>query len=502
MKYAVTGCEMKTYDQRTIEEIRIPAMVLMERAALATVDVILQQSSAPDKVLVVAGTGNNGGDGLAVGRLLALQGRDVDFVLAGNRNKLTKETKQQLEILEHLGFSIQSKFEKQEYNIVIDALFGIGLTREITGEYKELVETMNHLREQGAHICAIDISSGISAENGQIFGSAVRADFTVTYAFAKKGHLLYPGKEYTGKIFVKDIGITEHVFHNQQPTAFYCEEKDVQTLLPLRKANGNKGTFGKVLLLAGSRDMSGACILCGNSILRTGAGMVKIITPDCNREIIQETLPEAMLYTYEAEPMKEKILQAIGWADVIVAGPGLGTDVNAYFSLKCILETSQKPLVIDADGLNLIAKYEDLQDLAQGQKQLIITPHPGELIRLMHTDMEEYRMRREALLVSLAENMNCIVAGKDAVTLVIQADKEQKYINTSGNDGMATAGSGDVLAGIIGGLLAQGTELFRAAYLGVYLHGLAGDEAARKKGSYGMLASDIIKELPFVMNEL
>lgn len=503
MKYVLKSEEMQSYDRDTINRIGIPSMVLMERAALSVADELLGKIGAASKrILVVAGTGNNGGDGLAIGRLLALKGNTVTFYLAGNQDKMTVETGSQLQIIKNSGFSIQSKLEDEEYDMIVDALFGIGLSRKVQGDYAKIIERMNYYGKQGAYICAVDIPSGICADTGRIMGCAVRADLTVTFGFAKRGHLLYPGREYSGKLVVKDIGITERSFQGNSPTAFCYEKEDIRNLMPHRAPSGNKGTFGKVLLLAGSMDMSGACILCGNSILRSGAGMVKIITPSCNRQIVQQSFPEAMLYTFEERPDETKIKQSLGWCDVVVAGPGMGTDENAYHLMKWILEEKSLPMVIDADGLNLIAAHKELADVAALRMpgKTIITPHPGELNRLLGTDKEEYESDREKLVFTLARKFNCIVAAKDAVTIVAKFDQEEVYINTSGNEGMATAGSGDVLAGVIGGLLAQGMDGFDAACLAVYIHGLAGEYAGVKNGHPGVVATDIIRELMQVMS--
>lgn len=503
MKYILKSEEMQTYDGDTINRIGIPSMVLMERAALSVAEELSKQmGNASKRVLVVAGMGNNGGDGLAVGRLLALKGDRVSFYLEGNQDKMTAETITQMSILKNLGFSTQSKLEDAEYDMVVDALFGIGLSRTVEGAYARTIERINYYGRHGAYICAVDIPSGICGDTGKVMGCAVRADITVTFGFAKRGHLLYPGKEYSGKLAVKDIGITESSFVEKSPSAFCYEKEDIMKLLPRRVPDGNKGTFGKVLLLAGSMDMGGACILCGNSILRSGAGMVKVITPSCNRQIIQQSLPEAMLYTYEEIPDEAKVRQALKWCDVVVAGPGMGTDKNAYLLMKWILENQSYPMVIDADGLNLLSAHEELVKLAALRMpgKTIVTPHPGELNRLLGTDMGEYESSREKLIFTLAEKLNCIVAAKDAVTMVAEAGKAEIYINTSGNDGMATAGSGDVLAGVIGGLLAQGMKGFDAACLSVYLHGLAGERAGIENGRRGVMATDIIRELVQVMN--
>ena len=500
----VKSDEMKAYDKDTIQKIGIPSLVLMERAALVTVDEIEKCRRIEEKVLVVAGNGNNGGDGLAIGRILALKGAEVTFLLAGSREKATQETSTQIRIIENLGFSIQSKLENEEYDMVIDALFGIGLSRNVEGNYLALIEELNRMKDRGAYICSVDIPSGICADTGKIMGCAVKADLTVSYAYAKRGHLLYPGKTYAGILKVRDIGIPEQLNVSCPATAFTYEKQEINQLLPKRRADGNKGTFGKVILFAGSCDMCGACLICAESIMRAGAGMVKIVSPVCNREVIQRALPEAMLLSYEGQADEAELMKSLQWADVLVAGPGIGTREESLKILRTCLESSKIPAVLDADALNLLSENAGLQKLILEQKgrQIVLTPHPGELTRLLQMDMEQYRNNREEMIKMLVERYGCIVAAKDAVTIVAAAGKEQIYINTSGNDGMATAGSGDALAGIIGGLIAQRMEGFEAAALGVFLHGLAGEAAAERNSKYGVMATDIVKELPLVMNQL
>lgn len=501
MRYVVTGQEMKEYDGKTISEIGIPSLVLMERAALETVRALLKEKKNPETALVLAGTGNNGGDGLAVGRMLAGYGVQVTFLLVGNQQKLSEETTLQRDILLNLGFSIQSKLEDQEYDIVIDALFGIGLSRAIEGEYCGLIEKVNRMHQAGTFVCSVDIPSGICADTGKVMGCAVKADLTAAFAFAKRGELLYPGKEYVGKLVVCDIGIPRALTDRQKPGAFTYEKKDVLKMLPVRESWGNKGTFGKVLLIAGSYDMCGACILAGSSIFRTGAGMVKILSPECNREILQSTLPEAMLYSYQDMPEEEQIRKSVEWADVIVAGPGIGTGRAAYGLIRQCLEESSLPMVLDADALNLIGSSRELAELLKHRekKNIVLTPHPGEMVRLLGTDMGDYQNDRMGLIRDALQEYGCVLAAKDAATIVAGTGENELYVNTSGNDGMAVAGSGDVLAGIIGALIAQKMPCFEAASLGVFLHGLAGDSACEHKGRYGMTAVDIVDQLPWVM---
>ena len=333
MKYLVTSREMKQYDANTTEQIGIPGMVLMERAALAVASLITKRfgedGAEKSKVLVLAGVGNNGGDGLAVARLLAECGYQVCVCYVGNLKKASEQWKQQRKILEHYPVSIicleetGSKIPEEEYTILVDALFGVGLTREITGKYAWAVEDFN--RRNGFKI-AVDIPSGVDADCGRILGCAVRADVTVTFGFCKRGLVLYPGCENAGEVITAAIGISEGSFFGKNPEMFYLDE-DVRALVPKRNSAGNKGTFGKVLLAAGSRNMAGAALLSAEAAYRVGTGMVKVITPEENRMILQEMLPEALLGTTEDLP------ESMKWADVIAVGPGLGKSVEALDSL-------------------------------------------------------------------------------------------------------------------------------------------------------------------------
>lgn len=497
MRYIVTSQEMKEYDSYTIEQIGIPSLLLMERAAMEMATILKKKVSPGMRVIVFAGTGNNGGDALAVGRLLSQKGAKVDFYMPGEMSKCTLETRKQIKILENSGFSIHNKLENSEYDIVIDGLFGIGLKREIEGVFLQAVEEINELKEKGAFVAAVDIPSGISADTGEIFGEAVRADVTVTFGYAKAGHYLYPGREYAGELLVRDIGLSRDALLKLNPSYFTFSEKEIEELLPERNPAGNKGTFGKVLVFAGSVNMCGAALLCAKGVLRAGAGMVKIITPEENRIILQTALPEAMLCTYGKRPDTKALEEAADWADVLVCGPGIGRSDQAAFLLKQMLSFKDKFLVLDADALNLVSERNELKEavLACEKNHIIMTPHPGEFVRLGGLTMEEYLSDRSSALKNLAEEYGCVIVGKDAVTMVASVDYGMLYMNTTGNDGMATAGSGDVLAGVIGGLWAQGMAAFSAACTGVLIHGAAGDRAAELKGHYGMTASDIVEVL-------
>lgn len=502
MQYIVTAEEMKFYDESTVREVGIPALVLMERAAEQTADIVARNAKKSSRVIVFAGTGNNGGDGLAAGRILSQRGMDVTFYLIGGESRASRETKKQISIIRNLGLSVLSKLPEAEYDIVIDSLFGTGLTREIKGMYERAVKEIGALKAKGATVVSVDIPSGISADTGQILGCCVEADITAAFEYGKAGHYFYPGREKTGRLLVRHIGISGQFLSEQKPSYFSFGEEEMKQLLPPRDPSGNKGTFGKVLLIAGSVNMAGAAILCGRSILRCGTGMVKIISPSANRGIIQKTLPEALLYTYGKTPDMRQIEEDLKWADLIVIGPGLSKSENARLLLSKALEQGKLPMVIDADGLNLIAEDDSLKQKVKDyeRKKIIMTPHPGEFVKLSGIAMKEYKDAPREHVIRMAQEYGCIVVGKDAVTLVAAPESETVYMNLTGNDGMATAGSGDVLAGIIGGLLTQ-LSPFEAACMGTCLHGIAGENASKKKSRRGLIASDLVEEICGVLSE-
>lgn len=495
MKYLVTAQEMKHYDKNTIEKIGISGMVLMERAALAVFERIQKQfgqSEADEEktVFILAGIGNNGGDGLALARLLAEAGYIVDVHYVGDENKASEQWKKQREILAHYPVTITvgdtgSKTKEKEYTIYVDALFGIGLSREVTGEYARAIDAFN--AGKGYKI-ALDVPSGVNSDTGCVHGCAVKADVTVTFGFCKRGLVLFPGCEYTGEVVTAGIGITDMSFFEEVPGMFAFDKSDVvmSKLLPKRSPAGNKGTFGKVLLIAGDMNMAGAAILSARAAYRTGAGMVKIISSPENRVILQETLPEALLGT------RNDLEESLNWADVIAVGPGIGKREDAFFCLQKAICDNNLPIVIDADGLNLLAGNGALQqDLSiQKDRTVILTPHVGELSRLTGQSIASLKENLSDEAMKLAKRLHCIVVAKDARTFIC-AEKEPVYVNLYGNSGMATAGSGDVLSGIIAGLLAQGMPAFEAACNGVCLHALAGDAAAEERGEHALMAGDI-----------
>lgn len=493
--YLLSSSEMKYCDRTTIEYYGMLSPVLMERAALCVAEEIEKRFTRGGNVLIAAGCGNNGGDGIAAGRILMQRGFSVDFVLIGDRDKCSPETDRQLAVLEKYGCPVQGKIEKKEYDIVVDALFGIGLSRDVEGLYAESIDIINRMK---SFICSVDIPSGICADTGEVLKTAVKAGLTVSFAFEKLGHALYPGCLYAGELVVRDIGITRESFRGKMPSVYTFHGR-VKDGLPERDGGGNKGTFGKVLVIAGSVNMSGACELCAKSVYRIGAGMVKVITPEENRKIIQTNVPEALVATYSADESYAGLSEDAAWADCIVAGPGIGKGEAAGSMIGQLLSETEKPLVLDADALNLLSESCGLKAMLKRRKgAVILTPHVAECARLYGCSPAEIKRGLLTKPKELAEMWNCVVVCKDARTVVASPLDSSVYLNTSGNDGMATAGSGDVLAGIIAGLLAQGAAPGQAAAMGVYIHGLAGDRAAADTGKYAVMAGDLTEQLKHI----
>ena len=494
IQHLVTAEEMRRYERNTIEKIGIPALVLMERAALQSLHTVnsclCDQEYGERTALILSGVGNNGGDGLALARLLCDYHEcdityKVEVWVVGDPERATSEWKHQREILRNYPVEFCTKPSHREYTVMIDALFGVGLSREITGEHRRAVELFHEMKGRKV---ALDLPSGVDADSGRIWGCAPKVDLTVTFGFCKRGLMLYPGCEYAGKVLAVDIGITERSFLGGGPDMFFCDEETPANLLPERKKDGNKGTFGKVLLVAGSYNMAGAAVLAAKAAYRTGAGMVKVITPPENRVILQTTVPEALLGTLE------DLEKSLEWADVIALGPGMGKEKDALDCLEKALRFSVNPLLVDADGLNLLAEHPQFMELMASQglsgRSFVLTPHVGELSRLTGETIDKLKENLPAWGRKLAKQLHAVVVAKDARTFICCED-QPIGININGNSGMATAGTGDVLAGVIVGMLAQGKEPFQAAVAGVRLHGIAGDCAAGAHGEHGCMAGDL-----------
>lgn len=518
MKYAVTSQEMKIYDRNTSEYFGVPGSVLMERASLLVVQHILEHIQGREldrkaRALVICGIGNNGGDGACIARILRQKGILVNVCVIGDYTKASDLLLSQLKILEKYGTTIDTfsnirdNKNRIQWDIIIDAMFGIGLSRPVSGDFKEAVSFINQqkaARKDDLYVVSVDMPSGVNADNGQICQAAVKADATVTFNQVKIGQLLYPGCEQTGRLFVEDAGITGESFLGKEPEAFFYDD-DIKRLMPKRKLDSNKGSNGKVLIIAGSKEISGACILCASAALRSGAGMIRIFTSSANAQAVKTLLPEAILDIYEEdENFSSKLEKAFEWSTQAVIGPGIGTGAISKKLVRTALKSYDKSLVMDADALNIIAEDKKLMTMASnyatGEKRLILTPHLAEFARLYGSDVKECKQNIIEYPRLLARQLHCTVVCKDARTIIADGYEDKVYINVSGNDGMATAGSGDVLSGIMAAFVREKQSSFEAACFSCYLHGLCGDAAAKRLGRHFMAASDITNELAGILD--
>ena len=509
MREILSAAQCKEADRRTIEG-GTPSPVLMERAAEAVVKVIRKRDYVLSSVLVFCGTGNNGGDGVAVARLLSKQGASVTVVALGSADRYSEDRRAQEERLsrECPGVPVISMAVLGERpdapSLLVDALFGIGLTRPLEGEYRQAVLYMN---ASTAPVVAVDLPSGIHTDTGAQLGLAVRAQGTVTFTADKAGLLLYPGRTCAGEVSVADIGIPIPEDMRKDPFALRVTTEDLSGL-PRRDSAGNKGTFGKVLVIAGSSTICGAAVLAAKAVLRSGAGMVRILTHEDNRVPIAASFPEALITTYgSCEDIPAAMKECLAWADLVLIGPGIGTGESG----SCLLETllgagtaSRLPLVLAADALTLLSARDALCGALRGRSEAItvLTPHVLELHRLSRLPVDRIKEDLPQAASVLAADTGAIVVAKDAST-AIASPGLPLYLYAGGTSALATAGSGDVLAGMIAGLLAQHRDRIcgkktaaELTALAVCIHGSCGEEAAKNASERSVIAGDLFRYFP------
>ena len=497
MQLWVNAAQMKAADQYTIQKLEVPSLELMEHAAQACVQVLEDEKVDLSHVCVVCGSGNNGGDGFAIARILQNNRYSVETFCVGNPEHYTEETQEQMHRLQECGGKITYGMPQEDsYSVIIDAVFGVGLSRKVEGRYRQVIEQMNRMR--GTKF-AVDIPSGLSATTGCILGCAFKADYTVTFQLKKIGLELSQGRTMAGRVIVPDIGIfTDSICEDQEIVR--TAGKDIyRKMLPDRPEDSNKGTYGRLLVIAGSKGMAGAAYLNAHAAYMTGAGLVRIYTSSDNREILQTLLPEAIITTYE-EYNKEELLSLLTWADSVCIGSGLGMSRLSEKILKTVIEYVKVPCLIDADGLNLLAENKNyLNQMAE--RRFVITPHMKEMSRLTGTPVEELKADRIQILKDFISRYRITCVLKDSRTLIASEEKGIR-MNLTGNSAMAKAGSGDVLAGVISGWMVQGKEAEDAAELGTYIHGLSGDLAKFEKGVYSVMARDLIEYISKALMKL
>jgi hydroxyethylthiazole kinase-like uncharacterized protein yjeF len=505
----VTAEEMKALERTAIEDYGIPGLVLMENAGRHVVEVIRQiLGDVRDKtVTIFIGKGNNGGDGLVVARHLLNMGAVVKLLALAKIEDISGDAKINLDIWRKLDQKIYSIQHGDGINIVrlilmntdliVDAVYGTGFKGKISEKVGRIIEVLNN---SGKPIVAVDIPSGLEANSGRVNGPCIQADHTVTFGLPKLGLFLESGSDYTGNLHVVDISLPAGLVEKDGPQRYLLTRELVKEWLPNRRSSAHKGDFGRILIVAGSQGMTGAAGLCGEAALRAGAGLVTVAVPETLHSIMEAKLTEVMTTPLPdtgsgklAREARQRILSLLEDKDVLAIGPGLSTDPEVVALVKELLPAVQVPCVLDADALNALAG--DVETFRKIQAPVVITPHPGEMSRLTGTKIREIQQDRLAVAANAAAAWDVTVLLKGART-VVATPKGAAYINPTGNPGMATAGSGDVLTGVISALIAQGMEVSRAAAAGAYIHGLAGDLAARRKGMMSLMAGDIIAALP------
>jgi ADP-dependent NAD(P)H-hydrate dehydratase / NAD(P)H-hydrate epimerase len=507
----VTAAQMQAIDRKTIEEIGIPGRVLMENAGRGATRCFLEQiySAGPGRVGVLAGRGNNGGDGFVIARYLAQQDIDVKVFLLSTRDSVQGDAAANLHLLSALNVPVVEiadapRFAAQQahmrhFRYWIDALLGTGLNSEIHGYFKEVLHFINALERP---VFAVDIPSGLNSDTGQICGAAIRAAATATFGHVKIGHLVQPGASCCGRVELIDIGIPRSISEMVDSGQHLITGSQVQAWLPRRGTESHKGSSGHALIVAGAPGKSGAAAMSATSAMRAGAGLVTLAIPQTLNAILESLVVEAMTLPLPDEgegilsgAAFNAIRQAAEGKRCIALGPGMGTAPGTIDLVHRIVEQIQIPMVIDADGLNNLAGHMDL--LSKRTAPTVLTPHPGEMARLTGRSVADIQADRIRAVRGLALECKLFVILKGARSLVCDPHGEV-WINTTGNAGMASGGMGDVLTGVLTGLLAQGVDTFEAARIAVYLHGLAADLLAAE-APWGFLATEVMAALPMAI---
>ena len=507
---------MRWCDETTISKARIPGLLLMDRAGTAAAHLILNSypPSSDASVAVVCGKGNNGGDGFVIARVLADHGYQVVVVLTGTVKALAGDAAKQCDILRRVArlpgsdlrivtFASFVKERHAGFSVVVDAVFGTGFQGAPRGVPKRAIEWM---RGQRSPVVAVDIPSGIDATTGTASGSYVPADMTVTFGLIKTGLLLNEGRENAGHVVCVDIGIPNGVVRTLRNAVHLVEHSDIRALLPRRPRRLHKYAAGKVLVLAGSPGYTGAANLASHGALRAGAGAVMLMTPDSiypimarkrTDEIVQP-VPSGNSGTFGPASVQH-VIAKLAWADVVLIGPGLSLNEETTRFVEAILTERKGPVVIDADALTIVARSRSLRAKLRTH-DWILTPHTGEFDRFVSLGSHVIEQNRISSARTFVRSMKSTLVLKGAPTLVAAGDG-QCYLNATGNPGMATVGSGDVLAGCIAALRAQGLDSPESSYAGAYLHGRAGDLASDVLGERSMTASDLLQYLPVAIRE-
>ena len=518
----VNAEQMRQIEEKAIHHYGIPSMLLMENAAWAVVEEIRRWFLKGDKgeadlsgrkAVILVGKGNNGGDGLAVARHLVLQGMDVTVFLFAGLKDLKGDAALNLRLFQGTsGKCFVIKGENQhrltrlalaQADVVVDALFGIGMRGALPSLVEEYVDEVNRA---AGFVISIDIPSGVEANTGKVYHTAIHAQTTVTFGLPKWGLFLGEGPDYSGRVVVDPISIPPSYLEDEGISTFVLTDDEVRKMLPIRSLKGHKGTHGKGILVAGSVGMSGAAVLAGRGALRSGLGLLQIVVPQGIAQEVDTAITEATIWSAPGD----ECLDVDAWpviskrcenAQALAVGPGITQNTEFVPVLGEILRSISCPVVLDADALNQIALEKGLLSLRNGRGPLILTPHPGEMSRLCNCSIDDVERNRLDLVVAKAVEWESVIVLKGSVTIIASPDG-RAFFNPTGNPGLGTGGTGDVLTGSILAWLAQGVAPLEAACLGVYLHGKAADVLAQEYGWSGFTASEVADKLPKVRREL
>ncbi len=508
----VTAEQMQAIDRQAIDGFAIPGITLMENAGIGVVHEL--QKRFPDlhqkKIFIFCGMGNNGGDGFVIARHLANLGSEVTVLSAGKLSELKGDAGINANSARNIGIQVDELGSKhlnrhdhklRHCDIIIDAVFGTGLNKPVSGFMEKVIDKINQFEK---FVVSVDINSGVDSDSGQLMGPHVKSDLTLALAYYKQSHLLHPSAGVMKEIRLIDIGIPAKACESQNIQVHQSEEKDIKSYFQKRNPNSHKGDYGHVLVLAGSRGKSGAAGLTALAVLRAGAGLCTLALPDSSQkavhpmEVMTVPLPETTSGTLSLKA-KESILNLLEGKSAVAVGPGISTDPETVALIGEILPQIQCPLVLDADALNALSLHKDW--LEKLKPETVLTPHPKEMSRLTGMPTEEIQKNRITTASKFSSNHSLTLILKGSPSLIALADGSL-VINPTGNAGMATGGSGDVLTGIIAGLMAQGFSTAQASIAGAYIHGEAGDYFAESESQTTLIAGDLLRCLPETLKRI
>jgi hydroxyethylthiazole kinase-like uncharacterized protein yjeF len=493
--------EIRLWDQYTIQHEPIASIALMERAAGKCVDWLEENGYVESQFSIFCGKGNNGGDGLAIARMLSAKKYPVTVNILESGHKGTDDFQTNLARL-HQYPEVDIRFIQTEENfhkpgkdqIIIDALYGSGLNRGVEGVTAKLI---GHINDSGSEIIAIDIPSGLFTDHSSTGNSIIKAKHTLSFQCFKPAFLVAENAKYIGEVNILDIGLDMDYYNSIHSSCELVDDTIIHSIYKPRSKFAHKGNFGHALLVAGSYGKIGAAVLSAKACLRSGVGLLSCHIPKCGYDILQTAIPEAMVMTDFNSSFNTKIENDLKDYEAIGIGPGIGTASETKMMLRKVFDAYHDPVVLDADALNIMSAQKDLFKLIPPGS--ILTPHPKEFERLFGQSANDFD--RIQLALQNAKELNCVIVLKGHYTLITSPDGKC-FFNSTGNAGMATAGTGDVLTGMLTGILAQGYGSIESAILGVYLHGLAGDFAAKEFSMEAMIASDIIEKLGAAFSSL